>query len=98
MDKLVNEALDIRLEEVHGQLHELQSRANAKYELVLAVARHCVHALSSDLAAPPHTWQTRCGWRFAGSPGFRLAGTANFAPAAPWAKCARCWPPIAVGV
>jgi hypothetical protein len=98
VDRIIAEAMNVQMFEVHQRLNELQSHSSTRYELVLAVARNFVHSLASDLSSAPDTWQTRCGWRFAGAPGFRLAKSCNFAVAAPWKQCSKCWPPIAAGV
>ena len=92
VERIVAMAVNVRMEDIAAQLRSLQQQVNANFDVVLSEARRSVHALSGDLAAPSAAWQTKCGWRFANSPGFRLGSSACLPLPESWAKCARCFP------
>jgi hypothetical protein len=98
LDKLVSAAVDSRWSEATAQLRDLQKASGTKYDLVVSEARRCVHAMAGDLVAPSSAWHTRCGWRFAMGPGFRLTATSQGGAPASFLRCSRCFgPPAADG-
>jgi hypothetical protein len=89
VERLVQQAVGNRVGDLTACVKELRAHA-APYDLVLHEGRRIVHALAIDIAAPASTWQTRCGWRFANTVGWRLAASASSRPAGGWKDCARC--------
>ncbi len=51
VERVVAEAVDVRM---HGLTDQIGV-------LALAETRKCMSALSTDVSAPPHTWQIKCG-------------------------------------
>lgn len=87
IERLVQQAVDQRMEYIGPRLDALSALA-VRYDTVLHEGRRIAHALDSDLAAPSLHWQTRCGWHFAATPGWRLSCAL---PAEGWRQCAKCF-------
>ena len=89
VERIVARAVSESLQQSTARVEELRSHAT-RYDQVLHEGRRVIHSLGMDLAAPSVCWQTRCGWRFAGTPGWRLASSAGAGRKDGWRECAKC--------
>ena len=95
VERIVQRAVEHSVGSVSVRVDELRLHS-ARYDLVLHEGRRVVHALACDLAAPAIAWQTRCGWRFASTSGWRLSSSASSSGRSGWKECAKCAPlPVA---
>lgn len=90
--RIVQETVGHKLQLLVDTVGKLQTAADTSYKLVFHEPRGVVHVLACDLSAPAASWQSRCGWRFAHKPGWRLVSEASQPPDASWHHCRRCAP------